>query len=152
MRHMKLNVIWLSIFLASCCSDYVIENNDTVFLTKTDSGYYELLLKGVRCVGGHDPISVVFKSKTEILHYLYTTKRIGTLYPKDFIVSYEQGKLDYPHTFLNVKGTVELRSRDVVIKLAIPHYNNSGEIENYVSYEFNGEYKLSESRGISGRS
>ncbi|MBC8549074.1 MAG: hypothetical protein ISR96_00205 [Nitrospira sp.] len=143
-RFFKFNLGWLTLILVSCCGDYIVENHNTALLAKEESGNYELTLTGTRCVGGHDPISAIFKSKTEENHYIYTTKRTGTLYPDDFTLSSHKGELKAPYPYENIKGTLVFNTQDVFIQLEVPNYNKAGELTEYVPYEFNGKYKLIE--------
>lgn len=37
---------------------------------------------------------------------------------------------------------MHLKDQKVIVDLKIPRYSNSGEIEEYLPYEFNGTYKI----------
>ena len=62
--------------------------------------------------------------------------------PSTAIVTAYKGKLEYPYSISNVKGTVIISTGNLIIQLEVPHYKISEQAEKYVPYDFNGEYKL----------
>jgi hypothetical protein len=137
----KLYVLGFSVFLlASCCNIY--ENSPIAYLSKTVSGLYELELSGKRCVSSHDPISAFFKSEIKVSHYLYLKKRNGKLNSEEFILTYEKGKIEYPYPVEKAKGMIQIDDKNAVIRLEMPVYMDSGQIEKYIPYEFNGTYQI----------
>jgi hypothetical protein len=120
----------------------VEKNNEYAVISNANSIGYELELSGLRCVGGHDPVSVLFKDEVDIFHYIYFPQRIGNFDSVEITLTYEKGKYEYPNAIQNVKGTLDVKDQEVIIDLEIPKYDNSGKIENYQSYEFNGRYTI----------
>jgi len=67
---------------------------------------------------------------------------LGKLNAENFILTYEKGKTKPLYSIENIKGTLNIRDKELGVNLKLPVYNQNSEIEKHDPYDFNGTYEI----------
>ena len=136
-----LLIIILPLILNGCYSNETVDSK--IFLRKTDKYKYEIQISVYNEGRGNIHTLDISKYEFESSHWIYLNSKKGKLKASDIVLTYENGKTEYPWKQSNLRGYVEFINDSLLINLKIPIYIDEDEKpEDWSDYKFNGKYKI----------
>jgi hypothetical protein len=74
--------------------------------------------------------------------WIYLSKVPQSTNADKLLLTHERGKIIYPWIQSNLRGKINILDSTLTINLQLPIYNDSGKIERWEEYKFNGIYNL----------
>src|SRR6266404_6999379 len=138
MRRTVLVVI-LVLSLTGCATH---RRSSLAIVTRDSQGRYEIRLDKVEWVAG-GPCNIEWPHRSYGSHWIYTTRIEGDVPADHVVLTYEQGKTEYPWPQEGLCGSVILTNGRMQVLLKIRYHREGKEsVNRYTRYELNGKYSL----------
>jgi hypothetical protein len=131
----------ISLLLSSCGSTSKPANE--IIAYKYHSFKYELQIKYHTKGRGNIHQLSLSKYEFDASDWIYLNALKGNVPADSLVLTHFQRKTEYPWNQSLLKGRVEFKDDSTIkIDFKMPNYNDSGKVQFYEPYEFNGIYKL----------
>jgi hypothetical protein len=138
-----LAFFFLSFILDSCYMRRVYPAYPEIIARNYSDYKYELNIKyHVRGQGSFYNFSLA-RWEGDDYHWIYLNSLVGCIEADSLVFTRYKQKTEYPWKQSDLKGYIEFLNDTLLnIDFQFPHYNDTGKVEYYRPYEFNGLFKL----------
>ena len=134
-----LPIILVMAALLAGCSEH--RSSSVARATRQASGKYEIRLDTIEwSLGGPDNLTKPHKIAGS--HWIYADTTQGVVTATNLILTYEQGKTEYPWSQSALRGSVTFSEGQLHVALERPVYVDGISVDHYEQYPLNGDYRL----------